>query len=624
VNSIEKIKTFILNNSIKANLLSLYLVIVVIMSFLLATMFFYSIDLNRTYNKIISNFGDYNKIYYQINSIDKDIYMNITEQRTFDGGYYKKTLGDINREFIEIGNNLDENQSGVSVEVLKRTINTLGKYIDETGELISSNSSYASREDQLNVITRIKDIVKDNTQELMQLDIKQSQMRINRIKSSYNIALMLIAVMFFISIIISIGFLLLVLKDTVNKINIVSNHANSLANGDQSTELIDFSEANEFHVLAKSFNKMKNNIKDYVDKLSSSEMRISSILNTLNDCIITTNSSGKVESCNDAIEKIFNYQKSEVIGKNINEFISAIDFSRYQYEMFNSQKLIKNVKIIDNKYQIGATKKCGIIIPIEVSYNEVEVEGQRVTTFVIHDITQHKNLEKMKDEFISIVSHELRTPLTSIKGALGLVTAGVLGLLPDKVNEMLSIASNNCTRLSDLIDDILDMEKIKAGKLNFVIKEYDIVDIVKESIEASNEYARQYSVDYKLVNSIDSAKIDIDKNRLIQVMLNLLSNAAKFSHANSTVSVGLDRFDGGVIRISIQDKGIGIPEDFQPRVFNNFSQADSSDARKKGGTGLGLSITKELINIMGGNISFESIQNEGSTFYIDLPEKIAD
>lgn len=603
--------------------MGLYLAIVVIMSFLLTTMLFYSIDLNRTYNKIILNFGNYNQIYSQVNLIDKDIYLNITEQKKFDEGYYDKAINDINNELVEIGDNFEENNSIMSVEVLKRTVDTLNKYIHEAGASINNNSSYTDREKSLAVISHIKDIIKDNIQEIMEVNLTQSQKHIDAIKSSYNIALTLIIILFLISIIASVYFLRFIIRDTVNKINTVSDHANKLANGDLSVEQINFGESNEFQVLALSFNKMKNNIKDYIRQLSSSEMRISSILNALNDCIINTNSSGEIESSNKAIKKIFDYKKDEIVGHNINELISGIDFSRYKHEMFNAQKLIKNVKMIDNKYQIDGMKKDGTIFPIEVSYNEVEIEDQRVITFIIQDITQHKNVEKLKDEFISIVSHELRTPLTSIKGAVGLVAGGALGVLPEKASEMLNVANNNCSRLSNLINDILDLEKIKAGKMDFELKEYDIVPIVKESIEASLDYSKQYDVEYKIVDSIDSGIVNVDKNRLMQVLFNLLSNAAKFSHANSVVNVGITRIDNEIIRVNIQDTGIGISDDFKSDIYNNFSQADASDSRKKGGTGLGLSITKEMINIMGGKINFDSKLNEGTNFYIDLPECIS-
>lgn len=621
---INRIKNNILDNSIKKNLLGVYSIVIILMSFLFITMLFYSIDLNNTYNKIMLNIENYNKINSQIDSINKNIYLDITEQKPFDGKNYAKNIIKINEELVEIGNNFDERKNITaiaSVEILKRTVKKLDTSIAEIDFLIKTNSNYASRENMLILTTHIKEIIKSNIQELMTFNLTQSQKHINTIKNSYNIALILIIILFCISILASVIFLLFVIKDTINKINLISSHANKLANGDLSIEHIKFSDANEFQVLALSFNKMKNNIKDYISQLSSSKMRITSILNALNDCIITTSSNGEIESCNNAIEQIFMYRENEMVGRNIKELINAIDFSRYKQDKFNAQKLIKNVKNIDNKYQLEGTKKDGTTIPIELSYNEVEFEGQRVTTFIIHDITQHKNVEKMKDEFISIISHELRTPLTSIKGALGLVNAGVLGLIPNKANDVLKIADNNCSRLSNLINDILDLEKIKAGKMNFEFNSYNIISIVEESIEASLEYAKQYDVKYEMIDSIESAKVNVDKNRLIQVLLNLLSNAAKFSHAHSTVNIKVERINDELVRVKIQDTGVGISEEFKSQIYNNFSQEDSSDARKKGGTGLGLSISKEIISIMGGKISFESKLNEGTSFYIDLPKK---
>lgn len=623
---VEKIKSSISNNSIKNNLLRLYSIIIIFMSMLLATMLFYSFDLNRVYNKIMLNFGNYNKIHSQIDFIDKDVYSNITEQKSFSSEYYENLIQAIHEELFEISDNFEKNNNIESVgkiEILQRTLDTLKNEINVEGELIANNSNYNKRETKLNEIIHIKDILKNNVQGLMELNLTQSQKHINTIRYSYNIALTIILILFIVTIALSFRILLWVSRDTVEKINVISDNANRLANGDLSIEPIHFSDTHEFQVLALSFNIMKNNIKDYINQLSSSEMRISSILNTLNDCIITTTSTGEIESCNNTTKKIFGYKQKDIVGHKINELIKAIDFTRYRDDMFNSQKLIKNVKLIDNKYQIEGQKKDGTVFPVEVSYNEVELEGQRLTTFVIHDITQHKNLEKMKDEFISIVSHELRTPLTSIKGALDLITCNVLGEIPEKANGMLKIANNNCTRLSELINDILDLEKIKAGKMDFLLKEYDVIPIVQEALEASLSYAKQYEIEYKIdEDSISQGIVNVDKNRLIQVLFNLLSNAAKFSHPKTTVNIGIKRLNDKTIRVNIKDTGVGIADEFKSQIYNNFSQGDSSDTRKKGGSGLGLSITKELITIMGGTIDFESKLNEGTNFYIDLPTKV--
>lgn len=618
---INKLKQVILNNSIKTNLLKLYITIIVVMSSILVTLLLYSIDLNGNYNKIISNFKNYTNIYNTINSIDKDIYSNITEQKPFDSKNYDEIINNVNNSLNRININPNENDIYISVEVLKRTVNTLSQYINETGMLIKNNSEYGERENKLNLIIQSKAVIQDNIQQLIALDLTVSRKYIDKKKNLYNFTLFIIIILFIVSIFISIGSLLLVIKGIVKKINIVSESANRLANGDLSIETIDFNGTDEFHILAQSFNKMKDNINDYISKISSSEIKISTILNEMNDCVITTNSKGKIDSCNYAVEKMFKYGRDEILEFNINKLIPSIDFSVFNKTQFNIENLVKDTKMIDNKYQLMGLKKDEILFPIELNCKEIELDGSKAITFVIHDITQHKEIERMKNEFISTVSHELRTPLTSIRGSLGLVLSEALGKLPEKSKELLNIANNNSLRLINLINDILDLEKIKAGKMEFSFKEYEVMPLVEESIKLNEEYAKLYNVRYELVERLDQSFINVDKGKFIQVLTNLLSNAAKFSFADEVVEIFVKR-KRNVVLISVVNKGAGIPEESYSKIFESFSQVDSSDSRKKGGTGLGLSITKSIIQKMGGQIGFTSKLNEYTDFYFELPEII--
>lgn len=618
---IEKIKQLIFNSSIKTNLLRLYITIIIVMGSMLITLLLYSVNLNSTYNKVISNFKSYNTVYYNISSIDKDVYLNITEQKPFDEKGYAKTIATIDKALENVDNSLGEDKISISVEILKRTVKTISNYIDETGVLIKNNSDYSKREEVLNLIIQAKTIVKDSTQQLMALDLNYSQRHIDKIKSHYNIALSIIIILFIMSFFISILLLRLVIKGIINKINIVSDNANKLANGDLSIDKINFGISDEFQVLAQSFNQMKDNIHDYIHQISSNEMKISTILNEMNDCIITTNSAGEIESCNYAAEKVFNYRKPELLGKNINELVTSVDFSLYNPDETADQELIKNEKAIDNKYQLQATSKDGTVFPIELSYKEVKLDESKVITFVIHDITQHKEIERMKNEFVSTVSHELRTPLTSIRGALGLVLSEAVGVLPEKAKDLLNIANNNSVRLINLINDILDLEKIKAGKMEFIFKEYEIMPLIDEAVKLNEEYAKQYNIRYEIAESLDNTFINIDKDRFLQVIINLLSNAAKFSFQGEIVKISLTR-NKNMVRVSVINKGPGIPEESYPKIFESFSQADSSDTRKKGGTGLGLNIAKSIVQKMGGKIGFASKVNGETTFYCEFSEII--
>jgi len=228
-------------------------------------------------------------------------------------------------------------------------------------------------------------------------------------------------------------------------------------------------------------------------------------------------------------------------------------------------------------------------------------------------------LEKMKHEFISTVSHELRTPLTSILGSLALIAGGVAGTLSVQTRPLIEVAHRNAQRLTRLINDILDIDKIESGQMQFNLCAQELTPIVRQAIEANRSYAEQYGVEFVLAHELPGARSEVDSDRLNQVLANLLSNAAKFSPAKTEVTVVIERRQGS-IRIAVSDRGPGIPPEFRSRIFQKFSQSDASDTRQKGGTGLGLSIAKALVEQMKGGIGFDSSPQSGTTFFVDLPE----
>lgn len=242
-------------------------------------------------------------------------------------------------------------------------------------------------------------------------------------------------------------------------------------------------------------------------------------------------------------------------------------------------------------------------------------------TGVNWDITELKRAERMKSEFVSTVSHELRTPLTSIGGSLGLLAGGAAGALPEAAVKLLDVAHRNCNRLTLLINDLLDMEKIDAGKLRFDLEAQLLMPLVEQSIEANAGYAMAHGVSLELTGSAPGACAHIDAHRFLQVMANLLSNAAKFSPRGASVEIAAATREN-MIRIEIRDRGPGIPEAFRACIFQKFSQADSTDTRAKSGTGLGLAISKALVEGMGGTMGFETAPGAGTTFYFELPQSL--
>ena len=262
----------------------------------------------------------------------------------------------------------------------------------------------------------------------------------------------------------------------------------------------------------------------------------------------------------------------------------------------------------------------GSLVDAEIQETPFIYQGRPAVQVVIRDISKRKEIERMKDEFVSTVSHELRTPLTSIQGSLGLVANGVTGALPAGAKPLVDIAYKNCGRLILLINDILDSEKIAAGKMKFHLVEQDLKTLLEHAVESNRAFGAQFNVRIEVGEAVPGAKVDVDTDRMIQVLTNLISNAVKFSPKGDVVTVSARRADGR-LKVAVSDHGEGIPAEFRDRIFQKFSQADSSDRRTKGGTGLGLSISKAIVEQHQGTLSFVSEEGKGTTFFVDLPER---
>ena len=265
--------------------------------------------------------------------------------------------------------------------------------------------------------------------------------------------------------------------------------------------------------------------------------------------------------------------------------------------------------------------KDGHTIPVEIFLQYINPPGESPRfVAIVRDISERLKTDKLKNEFISTVSHELRTPLTSIRASLGLISQGIVGVIPDEALEMLKIAGNNTERLLLLINDILDIQKIESGQMAFRFQCLSLQPFLQQAIEDNAAYGEEYGVEFVIAKEVADSRVYADKDRLMQVMANLLSNAAKFSPQGEKVEISIARHSEDSLRISVTDHGPGIAEAFQPKLFEKFTQSDSSDTRQKGGTGLGLSITKMIVEKHGGQIDFITREGVGSTFYIELPE----
>ncbi len=353
------------------------------------------------------------------------------------------------------------------------------------------------------------------------------------------------------------------------------------------------------------------------DELKISENFFRLMLNSVRDySIIRINTEGIIQSWGEGAARLSGYQESEIIGKSFSLLYSEEDQkNRLPLEALNQTR-----KLGSYHYTHWTVRKDRSTFLTDTLITPLYSQNNKLEGFSIigRDITEEHKMEKMKNEFISTVSHELRTPLTSIQGALGILDGEIKATLPEPIKPLVKIALNNSQRLIALINDILDLQKIESGKMDFHPQVTNLSELIQHNIEVNRPYAMQFKVEMQFENLTQSSPlIVVDPNRIAQVLTNLISNAVKFSEAGQAIYIRLKE-KGHKLRVEIEDKGPGIPYEFQERLFKKFAQANSSDSRQKGGTGLGLSICKLIIEKSGGVLGYNTEIGKGTTFYFEF------
>lgn len=389
-------------------------------------------------------------------------------------------------------------------------------------------------------------------------------------------------------------------RDVSRRIEKITDNSERLANGEQLT-LPDQGD-DEIAKLDQVFH-------DVWIVLRQSAERERALFENAVDIICAIDGAGQITRVNQAFERRFGYERSTVVGNCMVDYLVEEDregFARFlgvaMSEEILSHHTEKRMRTID-----------GDIQHMEWS---VKWDGNEQSFFcIIHDITARKELEKAKQEFFSMVSHDLRSPLTSIRVSLGMFLAGVFGQLPEKGVTRIRAMDTSIDRLIRLINNLLDSEKLDAGKFDLSVKPVNTSHLVKAAVEAVQGMADAGEVQLKV--SGDDMVVSADSDRIIQVLTNLVSNAIKFSPPKSAVEIRtLERGDFAEIRVI--DKGKGIPLEKQSQLFKRFRQVDSQGEVEKKGTGLGLAISKAIVDAHDGTIGVDSEEGQGCAFWFRL------
>jgi PAS domain S-box-containing protein len=355
--------------------------------------------------------------------------------------------------------------------------------------------------------------------------------------------------------------------------------------------------------------------RERAEALARSEAGMRAIYASLGDGVVVFTPRGVIEFLNPAAERIFGYPPGSLIGQHVGVLVpeglrEANERATQRFVESGESQVLGQTGLV-----YPALRRDGSRVDVEFSLAQMRSANGARLVGVVRDVSERTALERMKSEFVAAVSHELRTPLTSIIGSLELAAEGDL---PAAEREFVDMARRNSVRLAALVNDVMDAARLDSGALSFEASRFDAAGFAAEAVELNQSYAADRRVTLHLEAPAAAAELDADRGRLMQVMANLLSNAAKFSPEGGEVRVRVLR-EGARVRFEVVDQGRGIPEAFRPRVFERFAQADASDSREKGGTGLGLAIAKGLVERMGGTIGFESAPGRGTTFWFELP-----
>lgn len=466
---------------------------------------------------------------------------------------------------------------------------------------------------------RVKICVDDLGAKYKQLDVVAKDAQMRRMKVLTELVLPIGIVLNIIMTVVLAKFFGV---SIAKRLLILADNSRRLAKGEELNPAL--KGADEIGTLDTAFRQMsedlktaQNEQKELTAAAIASEERTRSVIDNMPIGIVLIDQENQIESLNPRAQQMFRYEPEKIEKQPLTKLLPDNPVQK----SFKSTNEFKKGLLNNPSVSAGSDSMClrsnGEQFPAEINVSKFSTAEGKHFLVTVQDVTERHEMERLKREFVSMVSHDLRTPLTAVQGTLDLLDEDTYGEITEHGHKRLKVASESVDRLINLINDLLDIEKMEAGKMRLEPKPVALAKILEHSVESVRTFAENVQVQLKWEQAEEFTAY-VDKDRIVQVVINLLSNSVKFSPPESTVTVTAVR-DGNMVRVSVIDQGRGIPKEFVGSLFERFKQVKAADGARKKGTGLGLAICKAIVESHGGKIAVTSEEGKGSTFYFTVP-----